>query len=109
MDKKLDYNLLPDEFDDDDYDELNYDFVSVKIDCSNIIESSYNEIKDLEIERFYNIFHVSFENEGGTQYGGYLREWLTNLIKELLNPKFKLFESTDTNCIYLNPNSFKQE
>ena len=78
MDKKLDYNLLPDEFDDDDYDELNYDFVSVKIDCSNIIESSYNEIKDLEIERFYNIFHVSFENEGRTQYIWWLFKRMAN-------------------------------
>ena len=41
-------------------------------------------MKDIKDEQFFKVFHVSFINEGGTIYGGYLREWMTKFNKRII-------------------------
>lgn len=77
----------------------------ITVERSNIIESSYQQLKDLEDKDLRGKISIVFKGEKGTDAGGPFNEWLTNLVHELLNPKNKLFESTDTDSIYPSRNA----
>ena len=49
--------------------------------------------------------YVSFDGEEGLDYGGVAREWFFLLSHEILNPKLKLFESTESNSLVISPSS----
>ncbi|KAK8841005.1 hypothetical protein M9Y10_027842 [Tritrichomonas musculus] len=73
-------------------------------DREDILESSFQQLNSRKIIELLYCFSVKFINEReAVDYGGVQRDWMTNLIKEIINPKNNLFISTDTQNYYPNP------
>jgi len=50
--------------------------------------------------------HITFRNEEGVDAGGLSREFFGILAKEMFNPNYALFTSTEDGCTFQpNPNS----
>lgn len=50
--------------------------------------------------------HITFQNEEGVDAGGLSREFFAILAKEMFNPNYALFMSTEDGCTFQpNPNS----
>jgi E3 ubiquitin-protein ligase HUWE1 len=50
--------------------------------------------------------HITFKNEEGVDAGGLTREFFAILAKEMFNPNYALFTSTEDGCTFQpNPNS----
>lgn len=78
-------------------------YQNINIERSNIIQSSFDQLKT-PLQFYFYIIKVNFVNENGIDAGGLFREWLTLLIKELFDPKNKLFELTENECYYPSRN-----
>lgn len=66
-----------------------------------IVEDSMSAIDDEFIKA--DSLKIKFEGEIGIDYGGVTREWITLLIKNLINPDFGLF-SLSANGLTVQPN-----
>ena len=85
-------------------DYLRYDISKKKIDFTNGGETLYisrenvleNSIIQLEIINLFKEVKIIFTGEESSDAGGLIREWLTILFKEIMDPKTGLFERSDT-------------
>ena len=85
-------------------DYLRYDISKKKIDFTDGGETLYisrenvleNSMVQLEIINLFKEVKIIFTGEESSDAGGLIREWLTILFKELMDPKTGLFERSDT-------------
>jgi E3 ubiquitin-protein ligase HUWE1 len=85
-------------------DYLRYDISKKKVDFTEGCETLYisrenvleNSMIQLEILNLFKEIKIIFTGEESSDAGGLIREWLTILFKELLDPKTGLFERSDT-------------
>ena len=85
-------------------DYLRYDISKKKIDFTDGGETLYisrenvleNSIIQLEIINLFKEVKIIFTGEESSDAGGLIREWLTILFKEIMDPKTGLFERSDT-------------
>ena len=85
-------------------DYLRYDISKKKIDFTDGCETLYisrenvleNSIVQLEILNLFKEMKIIFTGEESSDAGGLIREWLTILFKEIMDPKTGLFERSDT-------------
>ena len=85
-------------------DYLRYDISKKKVDFTEGCETLYisrenvleNSMVQLEILNLFKEIKIIFTGEESSDAGGLIREWLTILFKELLDPKTGLFERSDT-------------
>ena len=85
-------------------DYLRYDISKKKVDFTEGCETLYisrenvleNSMVQLEIMNLFKEIKIIFTGEESSDAGGLIREWLTILFKELLDPKTGLFERSDT-------------
>ena len=85
-------------------DYLRYDISKKKIDFTDGCETLYitrenvleNSLVQSVIINFFKEIKIMFLGEESSDAGGLIREWLTILFKELLDPKTGLFERSDT-------------
>ncbi|XP_060068994.1 apoptosis-resistant E3 ubiquitin protein ligase 1-like [Ylistrum balloti] len=60
--------------------------VTLKIDRSNFLYSSYKATKNFDTSDWYKTFHIVFVGEPGLDWGGLRREWFEMLCTELFDP-----------------------
>ena len=85
-------------------DYLRYDISKKKIDFTDGCETLYisrenvleNSMVQLEILNLFKEMKIIFTGEESSDAGGLIREWLTILFKEIMDPKTGLFERSDT-------------
>ena len=100
-------------------DYLRYDISKKKVDFTEGCETLYisrenvleNSIVQLEILNLFKEIKIIFTGEESNDAGGLIREWLTILFKEILDPKTGLFERSDTDEIsfIINHNTSKNK
>ena len=100
-------------------DYLRYDISKKKVDFTEGCETLYisrenvleNSIVQLEILNLFKEIKIIFTGEESSDAGGLIREWLTILFKEILDPKTGLFERSDTDEIsfIINHNTSKNK
>ncbi|KAL5008817.1 hypothetical protein ScPMuIL_014398 [Solemya velum] len=70
----------------------NHENVSIKIDRSRLLYTSYKATKNFDISEWCKNFEVTFLGEEGQDWGGLKREWFEVLCTELFDPNgSKLF------------------
>ena len=85
-------------------DYLRYDISKKKIDFTDGGETLYisrdnvleNSMVQLEVLNLFKEMKIIFTGEESSDAGGLIREWLTILFKEIMDPKTGLFERSDT-------------
>ena len=85
-------------------DYLRYDISKKKIDFTDGGETLYisrenvleNSMVQLEVLNLFKEVKIIFTGEESSDAGGLIREWLTILFKEIMDPKTGLFERSDT-------------
>ena len=85
-------------------DYLRYDISKKKIDFTDGGEKLYisrdnvleNSMVQLEVLNLFKEMKIIFTGEESSDAGGLIREWLTILFKEIMDPKTGLFERSDT-------------
>ncbi|XP_033735725.1 apoptosis-resistant E3 ubiquitin protein ligase 1-like [Pecten maximus] len=60
--------------------------VTLKIDRSNFLISSYKATRNFDTSDWYKTFHIVFVGEPGLDWGGLRREWFEMLCTELFDP-----------------------
>ena len=100
-------------------DYLRYDISKKKIDFTDGCETLYitrenvleNSLVQSVILNLFKEIKIIFIGEESSDAGGLIREWLTILFKELLDPKTGLFERSDTDEVsyMINKNISKSE
>ena len=100
-------------------DYLRYDISKKKVDFTEGCETLYisrenvleNSIIQLEILNLFKEIKIIFTGEESSDAGGLIREWLTILFKEILDPKTGLFERSDTDEVsyIINHNATKDK
>ena len=100
-------------------DYLRYDISKKKVDFTEGCETLYisrenvleNSIVQLEILNLFKEIKIIFTGEESNDAGGLIREWLTILFKEILDPKTGLFERSDTDEVsfIINHNTSKSK
>lgn len=81
-----------------------FNYTYVNVDRNDIIESSFQSLNSRKKQDLLSIFNVKFVDEQeAIDAGGVKKDWITNLIKELINTKNKLFITTETGNYYPNP------
>ena len=98
-------------------DYLRYDISKKKIDftdgCENLFISRENALENsivqFEILNPFKELKIIFIGEESSDAGGLIREWLTILFKEIMDPKSGLFERSDTDEVsYLIKHTIKK-
>ena len=98
-------------------DYLRYDISKKKIDftdgCENLFISRENALENsivqFEILNPFKELKIIFIGEESSDAGGLIREWLTILFKEIMDPKSGLFERSDTDEVsYLIKHNIKK-
>ena len=83
--------------------------IQVTVDRSKmfrIFEDSYEQLRYLSKEEFMGRVHVEFVGERGQDAGGLMREWFTEIAKEMFNPNLGMFKLADSGVTYYpDPNS----
>jgi len=73
---------------------------------SNVFEESYHQLRLRNGDEMRGRLHITFRDEEGVDAGGLTREWFEILGKDMLNPNYALFSSTEDGCTFQpNPNS----
>ncbi|GKY98288.1 hypothetical protein MPSEU_000786400 [Mayamaea pseudoterrestris] len=71
-----------------------------------VFEDAYHQLRLRNAEEMRGRLHVTFRNEEGVDAGGLSREFFGILSKEIFNPNYALFTSTEDGCTFQpNPNS----
>jgi hypothetical protein len=72
----------------------------------NVFEDAYHQLRLRNSDEMKGRLHISFKNEEGVDAGGLTREFFAILAKEMFNPNYALFTSTEDGCTFQpNPNS----
>lgn len=83
------------------------------IDKENILESSFNQLNDKTPSQWKRRIEIEYINDKGIDASGLRRDWFTKLSRELFNPDYGLFTSTDkvsfqpSRLSYANPDHLK--
>lgn len=73
---------------------------------SYVFEDAYHQLRVRNADEMRGRLHVTFRNEEGVDAGGVSREFFEILAKEIFNPNYALFTSTEDGCTFQpNPNS----
>lgn len=81
----------------------------LNINRDNIFESSFNSFRLLDENTLkYSKIKIIFGNEVGSDAGGLKREWFTLLAREIFNPNYGLFISSETDQNVFRPNPVSQ-
>lgn len=71
-----------------------------------VFEDAYHQLQPRNADEMRGRLHVTFRNEEGVDAGGLSREFFGILAKEMFNPNYALFTSTEDGCTFQpNPNS----
>lgn len=71
-----------------------------------VFEDAYNQLRFRNADELRGRLHVTFANEEGVDAGGLSREFFGILAKEMFNPNYALFTSTEDGCTFQpNPHS----
>lgn len=72
----------------------------------HVFEDAYHQLQPRNSDEMRGRLHVTFRNEEGVDAGGVSREFFGILAKEMFNPNYALFTSTEDGCTFQpNPNS----
>ena len=72
----------------------------------HVFEDSFRAFIHRNAEELRGKLHITFQNEEGVDAGGLSREFFAILAKEMFNPNYALFMSTEDGCTFQpNPNS----
>jgi E3 ubiquitin-protein ligase HUWE1 len=69
-----------------------------------VFEDAYHQLRLRNSEEMRGRLHITFRNEEGVDAGGLSREFFGILAKEIFNPNYALFTSTEDGCTF-QPNS----
>ena len=87
----------------------NHEPINIMVNRQNIFEDSYDQIKDLSKDELKNRFHIQFVQERGQDAGGLLREWYTELSRQMFDVNRGLFKLSSGGATYYpNPQSYVQ-
>ena len=71
-----------------------------------VFEDAFHAFIHRNAEELRGRLHITFQNEEGVDAGGLSREFFAILAKEMFNPNYALFMSTEDGCTFQpNPNS----
>jgi E3 ubiquitin-protein ligase HUWE1 len=71
-----------------------------------VFEDAYHQLRLRNAEEMRGRLHITFREEEGVDAGGLSREFFGILAKEMFNPNYALFTSTEDGCTFQpNPNS----
>jgi E3 ubiquitin-protein ligase HUWE1 len=72
----------------------------------NVFEDTYHQLRLRNADEMRGRLHITFRNEQGVDAGGLSREFFGILAKEIFNPNYALFTSTEDGSTFQpNPNS----
>ena len=72
----------------------------------SVFEDAYHQLQPRNADEMRGRLNVTFRNEEGVDAGGLSREFFGILAKEMFNPNYALFTSTEDGCTFQpNPNS----
>ena len=72
----------------------------------HVFEDSFQQFVHRNAEELRGRLHITFQDEEGVDAGGLSREFFAILAKEMFNPNYALFMSTEDGCTFQpNPNS----
>jgi E3 ubiquitin-protein ligase HUWE1 len=72
----------------------------------NVFEDTYHQLRLRNAEEMQGRLNITFRNEQGVDAGGLSREFFGVLAKEIFNPNYALFTSTEDGSTFQpNPNS----
>jgi E3 ubiquitin-protein ligase HUWE1 len=69
-----------------------------------VFEDAYHQLRLRNAEEMRGRLHITFRNEEGVDAGGLSREFFAILAKEIFNPNYALFTSTEDGCTF-QPNT----
>lgn len=70
----------------------------------NVFEDAYHQLRLRNADEMRGRLHITFRNEEGVDAGGLSREFFGILAKEMFNPNYALFTSTEDGCTF-QPNA----
>lgn len=71
-----------------------------------VFEDAYHQLRLRNVDEVRGRLHITFGDEQGVDAGGLSREFFDILAKEIFNPDYALFTSTEDGCTFQpNPNS----
>lgn len=71
-----------------------------------VFEDAYHQLRLRNADEMRGRLHITFRDEEGVDAGGLSREFFGILAKEIFNPNYALFTSTEDGCTFQpNPNS----
>ena len=70
----------------------------------HVFEDAYHQLRLRNVDEIRGRLHITFRNEEGVDAGGLSREFFGILAKEMFNPNYALFTSTEDGCTF-QPNS----
>jgi len=65
-----------------------------------VFEDAYHQLRLRNADEMRGRIHVTFSNEEGVDAGGLSREFFAILAKEMFNPNYALFTSTEDGCTF---------
>ena len=72
----------------------------------HVFEDAYHQLRLRNADEMRGRLHITFRDEEGVDAGGLSREFFGILAKEMFNPNYALFTSTEDGCTFQpNPNS----
>jgi hypothetical protein len=72
----------------------------------HVFEDAYHQLRPRDADEMRGRLHITFVNEEGVDAGGLSREFFGILAKEMFNPNYALFTSTEDGCTFQpNPHS----
>ena len=81
-----------------------YNSLKLTIQRSNVFEDAYHQLRLRNAEEMRGRLHVTFSNEEGVDAGGLSREFFGILAKEMFNPNYALFITSQESMYTFQPN-----
>jgi len=66
----------------------------------HVFEDAYHQLRLRNADEMRSRLHITFRNEEGVDAGGLSREFFGILAKEMFNPNYALFTSTEDGCTF---------
>ena len=83
-----------------------YGNIRLHINRRTVFEEAYHQLRLRNADEMRGRLHITFRDEEGIDAGGLSREFFAILAKEMFNPNYALFTSTEDGCTFQpNPNS----
>ena len=77
-----------------------YGSIRLHIRRDHVFEDAYHQLCLRNAEEMRGRLHITFRNEQGVDAGGLSREFFGILAKEIFNPNYALFTSTEDGCTF---------